>query len=83
MKRSKAGRNDPCPCGSGLKFKRCCEPKTTGARYSLFLMIAVGGALLAGLIATIASFTGSSSAPGRVWDPAHGHYHDASGMEIP
>ena len=20
---AKAGRNDPCPCGSGLKFKRC------------------------------------------------------------
>lgn len=20
----RAGRNDPCPCGSGLKFKRCC-----------------------------------------------------------
>lgn len=19
-----AGRNDPCPCGSGAKFKRCC-----------------------------------------------------------
>lgn len=19
------GRNDPCSCGSGLKFKRCCE----------------------------------------------------------
>ena len=19
-----AGRNDPCPCGSGLKFKKCC-----------------------------------------------------------
>jgi uncharacterized protein YecA (UPF0149 family) len=18
------GRNDPCPCGSGKKFKRCC-----------------------------------------------------------
>ena len=18
------GRNDPCPCGSGMKFKRCC-----------------------------------------------------------
>ena len=18
------GRNDPCPCGSGAKFKRCC-----------------------------------------------------------
>lgn len=20
-------RNDPCPCGSGLKFKKCCMPK--------------------------------------------------------
>jgi len=20
----KAGRNDPCPCGSGAKFKKCC-----------------------------------------------------------
>ena len=23
-RRSKVGRNDPCPCGSGLKYKRCC-----------------------------------------------------------
>jgi uncharacterized protein len=22
--RPKAGRNDPCPCGSGKKFKQCC-----------------------------------------------------------
>jgi hypothetical protein len=22
-----AGRNDPCPCGSGRKYKRCCLPK--------------------------------------------------------
>jgi SEC-C motif-containing protein len=22
----KAGRNDPCPCGSGEKFKKCCGP---------------------------------------------------------
>jgi SWIM/SEC-C metal-binding protein len=21
------GRNDPCPCGSGLKFKKCCLNK--------------------------------------------------------
>jgi len=21
----KVGRNDPCPCGSGKKFKQCCE----------------------------------------------------------
>ena len=23
----KVGRNDPCPCGSGKKFKQCCEKK--------------------------------------------------------
>jgi preprotein translocase subunit SecA len=21
---AKIGRNDPCPCGSGKKYKRCC-----------------------------------------------------------
>jgi len=24
---SKVGRNEPCPCGSGLKFKKCCIDK--------------------------------------------------------
>ena len=24
---SKVGRNDPCPCGSGKKYKKCCEKK--------------------------------------------------------
>lgn len=27
FKRRKVGRNDPCPCGSGNKFKRCCIRK--------------------------------------------------------
>ena len=26
----KVGRNDPCPCGSGKKFKRCCGRHQTG-----------------------------------------------------
>jgi uncharacterized protein YchJ len=21
----KIGRNDPCPCGSGKKYKKCCD----------------------------------------------------------
>ena len=25
---AKVGRNDPCPCGSGLKFKKCCLGKS-------------------------------------------------------
>jgi len=24
---AKAGRNDPCPCGSGLKYKKCCAAR--------------------------------------------------------
>lgn len=24
IKRQKVGRNSPCPCGSGSKYKRCC-----------------------------------------------------------
>ncbi len=29
----KVGRNDPCPCGSGKKFKKCCEAKMIGKRF--------------------------------------------------
>ena len=25
LTRMEVGRNDPCPCGSGKKFKRCCR----------------------------------------------------------
>jgi hypothetical protein len=26
MMMEKAGRNDPCPCDSGKKYKKCCLP---------------------------------------------------------
>ncbi len=28
--KQKVGRNDPCPCGSGKKFKKCCMLKSDG-----------------------------------------------------
>jgi tetratricopeptide (TPR) repeat protein len=28
---AKRGRNDPCPCGSGQKYKRCCLPRDEAA----------------------------------------------------
>ena len=32
----KVGRNDPCPCGSGKKYKQCCmakeRPAATGKK---------------------------------------------------
>lgn len=24
VRKAAAGRNDPCPCGSGKKYKKCC-----------------------------------------------------------
>lgn len=35
---TKVGRNDPCPCGSGLKYKKCCLQKAfvqTGKEQSI------------------------------------------------
>ena len=30
-KEKKAGPNDPCPCGSGKKYKKCCMQKEKNA----------------------------------------------------
>ena len=29
---SSTGRNDPCPCGSGRKFKKCCGSNAPASR---------------------------------------------------
>ncbi len=29
----KIGRNDPCTCGSGKKFKKCCANKMIGRKF--------------------------------------------------
>ena len=29
VKKKKVGRNDPCPCGSGKKYKKCCGANAT------------------------------------------------------
>lgn len=31
--KTKIGRNDPCPCGSGKKFKKCCINKQGGSDF--------------------------------------------------
>jgi len=30
---TKFGRNEPCPCGSGKKFKKCCEATLIKGRF--------------------------------------------------
>lgn len=48
---AQVSRNDPCPCGSGLKYKRCClgkAPPLKGKRLlwsALLVVAAVGGAV--------------------------------------
>jgi methionyl aminopeptidase len=37
VKNVKAGRNDPCPCGSGLKYKKCCLRRDRVDLKSLYL----------------------------------------------
>jgi tetratricopeptide (TPR) repeat protein len=32
---AKPGRNDPCHCGSGKKYKKCCQPKDETAKRQL------------------------------------------------
>jgi hypothetical protein len=81
---AKTGRNDPCPCGSGKKYKNCHESRTSTSQSSRILLIVVGAAVLAALAAGVASFTGDrQAARTRVWDPVHGHYHDANGVQVP
>lgn len=75
---AKLGRNDLCACGSGKKFKNCCEGKTPSAKSGRVLMIVVAAMVLGGVAAGVLAFRESSSAgpmPGKVWSPEHGHYH--------
>lgn len=36
----KIGRNDPCLCGSGKKYKKCCEMQAQSKRFHAEVMTA-------------------------------------------
>lgn len=75
---AKVGRNDLCACGSGKKFKNCCEGKSSTGRSSNVLLVVVAAAVIGGIAAGVLSFRESASAgpaPGKVWSPEHGHFH--------
>ncbi len=74
MAADKVGRNDPCPCGSGRKYKQCCANKAEGrSRLGMYALIA---ALIAIAAVVVYNVTGERGAGQRqVWDPVHGHYH--------
>lgn len=35
MSKNKIGRNDPCYCGSGIKYKNCCLKQSRGSTSTL------------------------------------------------
>ncbi len=75
---SAIGRNAPCPCGSGKKYKRCCANKAAKMAVSMRLAIAaVAVCLIGGLILILTQIDDfDPGAPtGRVWSPEHNHWH--------
>lgn len=75
------GRNQPCPCGSGQKYKRCCALKARKASLGSRIAISIIGLmLLTGAVVMLMSLDelGSESAgpgAGRVWSEEHQHWH--------
>jgi len=70
-------RNESCPCGSGRKYKHCCEGKAGGLSVGARLLLAL--VLVVALVGVVLAFTTRSdrtAPPGQVWSPEHGHYHD-------
>lgn len=70
-KKVKTKVNDPCPCGSGIKFKKCCEKKTSGERIAKSVAAPttpLGSAIPApkGAVPTAAASSSSSSSSAAV-----------------
>ncbi len=75
---TKVGRNDLCSCGSGKKYKKCCESKGERSMGQMMMIVLISLILGAGLLAVVSNFTTETThvaKTGGVWDPAHGHYH--------
>jgi hypothetical protein len=76
---AKAGRNDPCPCGSNKKYKKCCGASQQSNRSSSLMIAIVAAAILGAVLYSLSSRgeERASSVPGagRVWSPEHGHWH--------
>ena len=78
--KGKINRNDPCPCGSGKKYKNCHEGKDAKKSSSSKYPLIFGGlmvVLIGFLIINPNEGSRSGGKPGQVWSEEHGHWHDA------
>ena len=81
---TKVGRNDRCPCGSGKKYKNCCEGKVgrlSAAGWVTIAALVLAAGVLVYFVINAAQSDGSGSAgrracpAGQVWSAQHGHCH--------
>jgi hypothetical protein len=83
--KAKVGRNDRCPCGSGKKYKNCCQDKRA-SKMSPVQWAAVAAIVAAAGVLVVLLFNATQGGgmavpgsgicpPGQVWDPTHGHCH--------
>ena len=77
--KSKINRNDPCPCGSGKKYKNCHENKETKNTSKVPLILGIIIIIAVGILILKPnqSLKSSGGKPGQVWSEEHGHWHDA------
>jgi len=66
----KINRNDPCPCGSGNKYKKCCWEKDEKAKREQRAASPAAGAALGGVPAQQKPARGKVAAPAQ---PSAGH----------
>lgn len=82
---AKIGRNDPCPCGSGRKYKHCCAGKAgklSAGSWATLAAIAAAAAVLLFFLYNLTQSDGTripTCPPGQVWSPEHGHCHAPGG----
>ncbi|MEE2778301.1 MAG: SEC-C metal-binding domain-containing protein [Acidobacteriota bacterium] len=77
---TKVGRNDPCPCGSGKKYKACCGGVEQRGLTTRQWLVITAVALVAGLLAisyirSAGSGENPTCPPGQSWSQSHGHCH--------
>ena len=72
---AKVGRNETCPCGSGKKYKHCCERKADSSRMSALMLVVVALAVVAAILASVFTEGDTGAGAGKVWSAEHGHYH--------
>ncbi len=81
----KVGRNEPCPCGSGKKYKNCHQKeeaaKSGRNKTFWFTVLFIAIVIIAGVGVYLNNQTPASKRPpgppppGQVWSEEHGHYH--------